>query len=141
MCLNLCSCKWLSPTRNLVSSLIPWLLCTLNILGLINLTDSNFRILLLSLFHSITVDWKKEFWKYSFLTLNKGLLLWLLVVPVDKTLGNIKEVRVMFIYLFIYLFICVWKTSTIFGTIVVILATQDLIFDKAFLLRNTWYLL
>ena len=63
--------KWLSPTRNLVSSLIPWGLCTLNVLlglGLINLricflkalTDSEFQILLSSLFHSITVDGKKR---------------------------------------------------------------------------------
>ena len=85
LCLNLCSRKWLSPTHHLVSSLIPWGLCTLNILlglGLINLricflkalTDSEFW-LLLSLFHSITVDGQKEFQKYSCLALNKGMLL------------------------------------------------------------------
>ena len=49
-------------------------------------TDSKFRILLPSLFHSITVDGKKEFQKYS-LTINKGMLLWFLVVLVDETLG------------------------------------------------------
>ena len=52
------------------------------------LSDSAFRILLLSLFHSVTVDGKKEFRKYSCLTLNKGMLLWFLVVCVDKTLGD-----------------------------------------------------
>ena len=55
------------------------------------LTDSEFRILLSSLFHSITVDRKKEFWMYSCLTLNKGMLLWFLVVRVDKTLGIISK--------------------------------------------------
>ena len=55
------------------------------------LTDSEFRILLWSLFHSITVDGKKEFRKYSCLTLNKGMLLWFLVVRVDKTLGIISK--------------------------------------------------
>ena len=55
------------------------------------LTDSEFRILLSGLFHSITVDEKKEFRKYSCLTLNKGMLLWFLVVRVDKTLGIISK--------------------------------------------------
>ena len=55
--LKLCSREWLSPTRNLVNSLIPWGLCTLNELlglGLINLricllkvlSHCEFRILL-----------------------------------------------------------------------------------------------
>ena len=103
MCLNFCSRKWLSLTRNLVNSLIPWWLYTLTVLlglGLINLrifflkalTDSEFWILLLSLFHSITVDGKKkEFRKYSCLTLNKGMLLWFVVVRVDRTLGIISK--------------------------------------------------
>ena len=55
------------------------------------LTDSEFRIILSSLFYSITVDGKKEFWEYLFLTLNKGMLLWFLVVHVDKTLGIILK--------------------------------------------------
>ena len=54
-------------------------------------TDSEFRILLSSLFHSIIVDGKKEFRKYSCLALNKGMLLWFLVVRVDKTLGIISK--------------------------------------------------
>ena len=102
LCLDLCSRKWLSPTRNLVSSSIPWGLCTLNVLlglGLINLracflkalTDSEFRILLSSLFHSIAVDGEKEFRKYSCLKLNEGMLLWFLVVRDDKTLGIISK--------------------------------------------------
>ena len=53
------------------------------------LTDSEFRILLSSLLHSITANGKKEFRKYSCLTLNKGMLLWFLVVRVDKILGII----------------------------------------------------
>ena len=100
--LNLCTRKWLRPYRNLATSLISWGLYTLNVLlglGLINLricflkalTDSEFRILLSSLFHSITVDGKKEFRKYSCLTLNKGMLLWFLVAHVDKTLGIILK--------------------------------------------------
>ena len=55
------------------------------------LTNSEFRILLSSLFHSITVDGKKDFRNYSCLTLNKGTLLWFLVVCVDKTLGTISK--------------------------------------------------
>ena len=54
-------------------------------------TDSEFRIFLSSLFLSVTVDRKKEFRKYSCLTLNKGMLLWFLVVRVDKTLGIISK--------------------------------------------------
>ena len=42
-------------------------------------------------FHSITVDGKKKFRKYSCLTLNKGMLLWFLVVCVDKTLRIISK--------------------------------------------------
>ena len=55
------------------------------------LTDSEFRILLSSLLHSIT-GWKKR--EYSCLTLNKGnkgMLLEFLVVRVDKTLGIISN--------------------------------------------------
>ena len=51
------------------------------------LIDAEFRIL----FHSITVHGEKEFCKYSCLTLNKGILLWFLVVCVDKTLGIISK--------------------------------------------------
>ena len=52
------------------------------------LTDSEFRILLSSLLHSIT-GWKKR--EYSCLTLNKGMLLEFLVVRVYKTLGIISN--------------------------------------------------
>ena len=51
------------------------------------LIDSEFRIL----FRSITVDGEKEFCKYSCLTLNKGILLWFLVIYVDKNLGIISK--------------------------------------------------
>ena len=53
--------------------------------------DSEFRILLSSLFYSITVDRKKEFRKYSCLTLNNWMLLWFLVISVDKTLEVISK--------------------------------------------------
>ena len=39
------------------------------------LTDSEFRILLSNLFHSIIVDRKEEIRKYSCLTFSKGMLL------------------------------------------------------------------
>ena len=39
----------------------------------------------------LLVDGKKEYRKYSCLTLNKGMLLWFLVVRVDKTLGIISK--------------------------------------------------
>ena len=35
--------------------------------------------------------WKKKFRRYSCFTLNKGMLLWFLVVCVDKTLGIISK--------------------------------------------------
>ena len=55
------------------------------------LTDFEFPISLSSLLHSITVAEKKEFQKYSCFTLNKGMLLWFLVVRVDKTLRIITK--------------------------------------------------
>ena len=85
LCLNLCSVKWLIPTRSRVISLIPlWLLQLKTLLGegLIN-----FRILLLKssklfefrrvgskLFHSMIVEWKKEFLKKFCLILKQGML-------------------------------------------------------------------
>ena len=68
-------------------------------LGLIHLricflkaiTDSEFRILLSSILHSIRVDGKKRLQRYSCLTLNKRMLLWLLEVPVDKILEIISK--------------------------------------------------
>ena len=84
------------------------------------------------LFHSVTTDGKKLFRKYSLLTLNKGKLLGFLVVHVDKTLGIISKVK-RDVYFFE-----VWKTSTIFGTIAIILVIQDLLLDKSSLLRNLW---
>ena len=55
------------------------------------LTDFEFPISLSSLLHSITVAEKKEFQKYSCFALNKGMLLWFLVVRVDKTLRIISK--------------------------------------------------
>ena len=54
-------------------------------------TDFEFPISLSSLLHLITVAEKKEFQKYSCFTLNKGMLLWFLVVRVDKTLRIISK--------------------------------------------------
>ena len=59
------------------------------------------------------------------------MLLWFLVVCVDKTLGiTSKRLEECFF------FFQVGETGTIFGTIAVILAIQDLILDKASPLRN-----
>ena len=66
LCLNLCSLRWLKPTRSLVSSFIPYMSATLNTLFgivLINLSkdflnilyDSELRISKLNLFHSLIV--------------------------------------------------------------------------------------
>ena len=74
LCLNLCSRKWLKPSRSLVINLIPlglWQLKTLLADGLINFRILFLKILKLleslilwsSLFHSIIVDRKKELLK------------------------------------------------------------------------------
>ena len=56
-------------------------------------STNRFRIsnIIIELIPFITVDGKKEFKKYSCSTLNKGMLLWFLVVRVDKTLGIISK--------------------------------------------------
>ena len=74
LCLNLCSRKWLKPSRSLVINLIPlglWQLKRLLADGLINFRILFLKILKLleflmlwsSLFHSIIVDGKKQFLK------------------------------------------------------------------------------
>ena len=74
LCLNLCSRKWLKPSRSLVINLIPlglWQLKRLLADGLINFRILFLKILKLleflmlwsSSFHSILVDEKKEFFK------------------------------------------------------------------------------
>ena len=74
LCLNLCSRKWLKPSRNLVINLIPlglWQLKRLLADDLINFRILFLKILKLleflmlwsSLFHSIIVDGKKQFLK------------------------------------------------------------------------------
>ena len=142
LCLNLCSRKWLSPFCNLVSSLIPWGLCTLNLLlglGLKNLrmgflkalTNSEFQMLLSSLFHWRTVDGKKVFRMYSCLALNKGILLRFLVVCIDKTLRIISKRWDGCFFLSL-------KNKHSFWYHRRILSTQDLILDKTSLLRNLW---
>ena len=84
LCLNLCSRKWLIPTRSRVIGLIPlWLLQLKTLLGegLIN-----FKILFLKsiklfefrrvgsrLFHSMIVEGKKEFLKKLCLVLKQGI--------------------------------------------------------------------
>ena len=66
LCLNLCSLRWLKPTRSLVSSFIPYMSATLNTLFgivLVNfskdflniLYNSELRISKLNLFHSLIV--------------------------------------------------------------------------------------
>ena len=76
LCLNLCSLRWLKPTRSLVSSFIPYMSATLNTLFgivLINLSkdflntlyDSELRISKLNFFHSLIGQGKNELGKYS----------------------------------------------------------------------------
>ena len=85
LCLNLRSRKWLKPSRSLVINLIPlglWQLKRLLADGLINFRILFLKILKLleflmlwsSLFHSIIVDGKKEFFKKVCLVLKKGIL-------------------------------------------------------------------
>ena len=85
LCLNLCSRKWLKPSRSLVINLIPlglWQLKRLLADGLINFRILFLKILKLleflmlwsSLFHSIKVDGKKELFKKECLVLKKGIL-------------------------------------------------------------------
>ena len=75
--LNLCSPRWLRPSLSLVSNLIPlglWHLKTLFPEERVNFKSfflkinkfSKLRIFWSSLFHSITTEWKNEFWKKMF---------------------------------------------------------------------------
>ena len=91
LCLNLCSRKWLKPSRSLVINLIPlglWQLKRLLADGLINFRILFLKILKLleflmlwsSLFHSIIVDGKKQFFKKVCLVLKKGILYIFLVI-------------------------------------------------------------
>ena len=51
---------------------------------------NRFRILNIIIELILNEDgWKKGFWKYSCLTLNKGMLQWFVVICVDKILGII----------------------------------------------------
>ena len=72
-------------------------------------------MLLSSLFHSITVDEKKEFRKYSCVPLNKGMLWWFSIIRVNKTYGIYQRDK---------------------STITLTLAIQDLIPGKPSLLKN-----
>ena len=85
LCLNLCSRKWLIPTRNLVISLIPFWLLQLKTLfeeGLINVMKLFLKPTKLfkfwrvgsKLFHSIIVEGKKKFLKKLCLILKLGML-------------------------------------------------------------------
>ena len=83
--LNLCSWRWLSPSRNLVKYLIPFRLWQPNMLFAVGLI--NFKIFFLkmfrlgafsvsesSLFHSIMTDGKEVFLKKLCLSLKWGML-------------------------------------------------------------------
>ena len=78
LCLNLCSRKWLRPTRSLVSNLIPSRLSILKMLlglGRINFKMdflntsklTEFRTLKSNLFHSVITDGKNVFLKKAVL--------------------------------------------------------------------------
>ena len=82
---NLCSRKWLRPSRRLVINLIPlglWHIKRLSADGLINFRIFSLKILKLleflmlwsSLFHSVIVEGKKEFLKNVCLVLKRGVL-------------------------------------------------------------------
>ena len=84
LCLNLCSSKWLKPSHSLVINLIPlglWQLKRLLADGLINFRILFLKILKLleflmlwsSLFHSIIVDVKEQFFIKVCLVLKKGI--------------------------------------------------------------------
>ena len=91
LCLNLCSRKWLKPSCSLVINLVPlafWQLKRLLADGLINFTILfpkllkllEFLMLWLILFHSVTVDGKKQFLEKVCLVLKQGILCIFLVI-------------------------------------------------------------
>ena len=97
-CLNLCSQRWLKLSLNLVSNLTPlglWQLKTLFPEGRINFKRlflktfklSELRIFRSNLFHSMTVEGKKEFRKKLCFTLNWGMLLVFLVLDLLPVTG------------------------------------------------------
>ena len=86
LCLNLCSRRWLKHNLNLVDNLTPlglWQLKTVLLEGRMKFKSvllkifklSELRIFRFSLFHSITAEGKKEFWKKLFFILNRKILL------------------------------------------------------------------
>ena len=100
LCLNLCSRRWLKPNLNLVNNLTPlglWQLKTVLPEGRMKFKSiflkiyklSELRIFRSSLFHSITVEGKKEFRKKLCFTLNRGILLVFLVLYVLTEVGII----------------------------------------------------
>ena len=100
LCLNLCSRRWLKPNLNLVNNLTPlglWQLKTVLPEGRMKFKSvflkifklSELRIFRSSLFHSITAEEKKEFWKKLYFMLNRGILLAFLVLHV------LTEVRIV----------------------------------------------
>ena len=85
LCLNLCSGRWLSPSRSLVISFTPiglWQPKILCAVGLMNLRIFDLKMLIVSelrmlqsnLFHSIMVDRKCEFFKSWCFTSTSGTL-------------------------------------------------------------------
>ena len=68
-------------------------------------STNQYRIsnIIIELFLLSNSGWKKEFQKYSCLTLNKGMLFWFLVVRVDKTLEIIESGK-RGVYLFFFKF-------------------------------------
>ena len=100
LCLNLCSRRWLKPNLNLVNNLTPlglWQLKTVLPEGRMKFKSvflkifklSELQIFMSSLFHLITAEGKKEFWKKLCFTLNRGILLEFLVLYVLTKVGII----------------------------------------------------
>ena len=94
-CWNLCSQRWLRPSLSLVSNLTSlrlWHLKTLFLQGRINFKSFflkifrfyELHIFWFSLFHSITTEGKKEFWKNVCFTLNWEILLHFLCFMISR---------------------------------------------------------
>ena len=122
LCLNLWSRKWPKRNLSLVNNLTPlglWQLKTMIPEGCIKFKSfylkifklSELRIFRSSLFHSITAEEKKEFWKKLWFTLNRRILLVFLVLYVLTELGMILNSY------FGYLYLKLLKNNTVSYTI------------------------
>ena len=135
--LNLCSRRWLGPSLNIVTNLIPFQLWHWEIL--LGEGNINFKILFLktlklaecwkegsSLFHSEAVDEKNVFLKKSSLWLKKGVLATCLVWYALLRLVLVRSSNQEFVHYEFY------KNSIVSYTIVAVEETLNLAFDTTF---------